>query len=65
MRPNRYPYSRNFNSVAEEEEINILNSDYYTRLVVELEQGKKIAEVTLTDATPADGYVIRLTPKYD
>ena len=46
-------------------EIGILNSQNYTRLVVETEDGKKIAEVTLDDATPADGYVIRLTPTYD
>lgn len=47
------------------EEIEILNKEKYTKLVVETENGKKIAEVTLTDATPADGYVIRLTPNYD
>lgn len=28
-------------------------------------RGQKIAEVTLTDATPAEGYRIRLTPKYN
>ncbi|MFF1072175.1 hypothetical protein ACFYEP_02910 [Streptococcus pyogenes] len=43
----------------------ILNSERYTKLVVETEDGQKIAEVTLTEATPADGYVIRLTPNYD
>ncbi|QBX18684.1 MULTISPECIES: hypothetical protein [Streptococcus] len=43
----------------------ILNSERYTKLVVETEDGTKIAEVTLTEATPADGYVIRLTPNYD
>lgn len=48
-----------------EEKMGILNEENYTRLIVETEEGKKIAEVTLTDATPADGYVIRLTPKYD
>lgn len=46
-------------------EESILNSKRYTKLVVETEDGKKIAEVTLTEATPADGYVIRLTPNYD
>lgn len=48
-----------------EEKMGILNEENYTRLIVETEEGEKIAEVTLTDATPADGYVIRLTPKYD
>ena len=48
-----------------DENIEILNEDNYTRLVVESEKGEKIAEVTLTDATPAEGYLIRLTPKYD
>lgn len=43
----------------------ILNSERYTKLVVETEDGKKIVEVALTEATPADGYVIRLTPNYD
>lgn len=46
-------------------EESILNSKRYTKLVVETEDGKKIAEVTLTEATPTDGYVIRLTPNYD
>ncbi|HGC9573092.1 TPA: hypothetical protein ACG6BL_001868 [Streptococcus agalactiae] len=46
-------------------EESILNSKRYTKLVVETEDGKKIAEVTLTEAPPADGYVIRLTPNYD
>ena len=44
--------------------INILDEKFYTRLIVETDNGKKVAEVTLTDATPADGYRIRLTPKY-
>ena len=48
-----------------DENIEILNEDNYTRLVVESEKGEKIAEVTLTDATPTEGYLIRLTPKYD
>lgn len=48
-----------------EEKMGILNEENYTRLIVETKKGEKIAEVTLTDATPADGYVIRLTPKYD
>lgn len=46
-------------------ELHILDSGYYTSLIVETEDGKKIAEVTLTDATPAEGFRIRLTPKYD
>ena len=48
-----------------EEKIEILNEEQYTKLIVETNEGKKVAEVTLTDATPADGYRIRLTPKYD
>lgn len=48
-----------------EEKIEILNEEQYTKLIVETNDGKKVAEVTLTDATPADGYRIRLTPKYD
>ncbi|HEL0558412.1 TPA: hypothetical protein TVB72_000096 [Streptococcus equi subsp. zooepidemicus] len=46
-------------------EESILNSKRYTKLVVETEEGEKIAEITLTDATSASGYVIRLTPNYD
>ncbi|MGG5319284.1 hypothetical protein [Enterococcus sp. AZ072] len=48
-----------------EEKIEILNEEQYTKLIVETNDGKKVAEVTLTDATPADGYRIRLTPQYD
>lgn len=60
MRPSRYPYSFKPNKM------NILDSRFYTRLIVESEDGtKKIAEVTLDDATPADGYVIRLRPNYN
>ena len=51
--------------MKEESKIGILNENNYTRLIIETEEGKKVAEVTLTDATPADGYRIRLTPKYD
>ena len=59
MRPKRYPYSFKLNRV------NILDSRFYTRLIVETSDGKKkIAEVTLDDVTPATGYVIRLRPKY-
>lgn len=47
------------------DKINILNENFYTRLIVETEEGQKAAEITLTDATPADDYRIRLTPKYD
>ncbi|MDT1997246.1 hypothetical protein AB6834_09485 [Carnobacterium divergens] len=49
----------------EAEKVNILNENNYTRLIVENENGEKIAEVTSTDATPANGYRIRLTPRYD
>ena len=60
MRPSRYPYSFKPNKM------NILDSRFYTRLIVESEDGtKKIAEVTLDDATPADGYVIRLRSNYN
>ena len=46
--------------------MNILDRRFYTRLIVESEDGtKKIAEVTLDDATPANGYVIRLRPNYN
>lgn len=41
----------------------ILNAEKYTSLVVETEKGKKIAEITLTEVIPAEGYVVRLTPK--
>lgn len=44
---------------------NILNSEYYSRLSVETESGEKIAEITLTEVIPADGYVVRLTPRDD
>lgn len=54
-----------FKHKKSDENIEILNEDNYTRLIVESEKGEKIAEVTLTDATPAEGYLIRLTPKYD
>lgn len=60
MRPNRYPYNFKPNRV------NILDSRFYTRLIVETEDGaKKIAEVTLDDVTSATGYVVRLRPNYD
>lgn len=45
--------------------INILNEENYTKLTVETEKGEKVAEVTTTDATPAEGYRIKLTPSYD
>jgi hypothetical protein len=46
--------------------MNILDSRFYTRLIVETDYGaKKIAEVTLDDVTTATGYVVRLRPKYD
>ncbi|HFN1680841.1 TPA: hypothetical protein ACO6SU_002736, partial [Enterococcus faecium] len=56
---------RRRDDMKEESKIGILNENNYTRLIIETEEGKKVAEVTLTDATPADGYRIRLTPKYD
>lgn len=60
MKPNRYPYKFKPNRV------NILDSRFYTRLIVETEDGaKKIAEVTLDDVTSATGYVVRLRPNYD
>ena len=60
MKPKRYPYRFKPNRV------NILDSRFYTRLIVETSNGKKkIAEVTLDDVTPATGYVVRLRPKYD
>lgn len=46
--------------------MNILDSRFYTRLIVETEDGaKKIAEITLDDVTTATGYIARLRPKYD
>lgn len=48
-----------------DEKLEILNEEQFTRLVVEAEDGTKIAEVTLTEATSADGYRIRLTPNYN
>lgn len=60
MRPKRYPYSFKPNMM------NILDSRFYTRLIVETEDGaKKIAEVTLDDVTSAIGYVVKLRPNYD
>ncbi len=39
----------------------------YTKIVVETdeENPKKIAEITPTDVTLADGYRVRLTPNHD
>ena len=39
----------------------------YTKIIVETdeENPKTIAEITVDEITPADGYRIRLTPKYD
>ena len=39
----------------------------YTKIVVETDEDdpKVIAEITPSDITPADGYRVRLTPKYD
>ena len=60
MRPRRYPYNFKPNRV------NILDSRFYTRLIVETEDGtKKRAEGTLDDVTSAAGYVVRLRPNYD
>ena len=60
MKPNRYPYSFKPNRV------NILDSRFYTRLIVETSDGKKkLAEVTLDNVTSAAGYAVRLRPNYD
>ena len=60
MRPRKYPYSFKTNLM------NILDSRFYTRLIVETEDGaKKIAEVTLDDVTSATGYVVKLRPNHD
>lgn len=45
--------------------ISILNPEFYTALAVETKDGKKIAEITHDKVIPADGYVVRLTPKYN
>ena len=56
MKPNNFKPNR----------VNILDSRFYTRLIVETEDGaKKLAEVTLDDVTSATGYVVRLRPNYD
>lgn len=47
------------------EKESILNDKLYSKLVVRQNDGKKIAEVTLTEATPATGYQIILTPNYN
>lgn len=44
---------------------NILNGDIWEKLIIESEDGKKIAEITIDVAIPADGYVVRMIPKYD
>ncbi|WP_169303710.1 hypothetical protein [Thermoanaerobacter italicus] len=51
---------------GENNKINIL-SDLYTKLVVETDEDnpETIAVITDTDVIPADGYRVRLTPKYD
>lgn len=51
---------------GENNKINIL-SDLYTKLVVETDEDNPvtIAVITDTDVIPADGYRVRLTPKYD
>ncbi|CZQ83636.1 Hypothetical protein Tpal_469 [Trichococcus palustris] len=43
----------------------ILNQEKYQKLVIETENGEKIAEVTAEEATPAEGYIIRLIPQYE
>lgn len=50
---------------SSKEQETILNNKFYSKLIVKKNDGKKIAEVTLTEATPATGYQIILTPKYD
>lgn len=60
MKPRRYPYR------YKPESLRILDSRFYTRLIVETEiDGKKIAEITLNDVISAEGYTIRLKPRYD
>ena len=60
MRPRKYPYSFKPNLM------NILDSRFYTRLIVETEDGaKKIAEVTQDDVTSATGNFVSLRPNYD
>lgn len=46
--------------------LNILSGEY-TKIVVETDEENPItiAEITESDAIPADGYRIRLTPNYE
>lgn len=39
----------------------------YTKIIVETdeENPKTIAEITANEITPADGYRVRMTPKYN
>ena len=48
-----------------EQKIEIINEERYTKLIVETNDGKKIAEITSTDPTPPTRYRNKLTPKYN
>lgn len=43
----------------------ILNGDVYTTLTVENEKGEKIVEITDCELITSNGYVVRLTPRYN
>ena len=48
-----------------EKNTGILNNEKWTKIIIESEDGeKKIAEITNELVIPADGYVIKLVPKY-
>ena len=48
-----------------EEKNNILTSDIQSIVVEKEETHEKIAEITNECVTPANGYVVRITPNYD
>lgn len=41
----------------------LLNSKNWDRVVVVTDEGKKVAEISTDDATPATGYLVKLYPK--
>lgn len=43
----------------------VLNQDLYTKMIVQKDDGTKIAEITKEEAIPAEGYQIVLIPKYN
>ncbi|MGX4686337.1 hypothetical protein JNUCC83_05475 [Vagococcus sp. JNUCC 83] len=43
----------------------VLNQDLYTKMIVQKDDGTKIAEITIEEAIPAEGYQIVLIPKYN